>query len=64
MSEAYEPDPRCPECDAILRTSASECKKCGAKLISCERCGTLVDEDDYKREVGMCENCWDHITAD
>lgn len=57
----YEPTPRCPECDAVLRNSTSKCKKCGAKLVYCERSGHLVDENDYMQDVGMSEDCWEEI---
>lgn len=58
MSDAYIPDPECPNCSETIDEGSETCPHCEAELITCDRCGCLVTKDDYKCDVSMCENCW------
>ena len=31
-----------------------------SRRVCCGRCGEWVEENDFKAEVSMCENCWYH----
>lgn len=57
MSEAYMPDPRCPNCDEVIKEGSKKCPHC-------ELGGHLVIEDDYDSEVDMCDDCWAEVTKD
>lgn len=64
MTEDYMPDPRCPNCDEIIKEGSRKCPHCEHGLVYCERGGHLVIEDDYDSEVDMCDDCWAEVTKD
>ncbi|MAX36759.1 MAG: hypothetical protein CME33_09370 [Gimesia sp.] len=52
----------CPKCNDVISEMAEKCPACDTKLVMCDRCGSLVTEEEFKAAVSMCENCW-HVTV-
>ena len=50
--ESAGADAVCPECDAKIRTTDTECPSCGAKLIHCPNCDAILTKDD-----SFCDKC-------
>jgi hypothetical protein len=59
MSDAYLPKPHCPVCDSVIKEGCTKCPSCKVILVTCGRCGSIVQKNKYKTNVEMCENCWD-----
>jgi hypothetical protein len=58
-------DELCPDCDGVLVATDDEregdracCTSCGAVVVTCGRCGSLVTEGNWREDVAMCEGCW------